>query len=219
MRVLIVNCKNYPEVQGEGATRLATAVRRVAARGIDAIIAPPTPTLGLVVKSGAKVFSQDVKGVTGDKTTGAVIPEAVMAVGAAGTILNHSESRKTPGELAKLVPRVEELGLEVCLCARTSGEAARLARLGPRYIAVEPPELIGTGVAISRAKPELIVKTVRAVRRTGYEGMILCGAGIVTGQDVKIAVRLGTDGVLVSSSVVKAQDWESKLKELAGSLK
>ena len=219
-RTLIVNCKNYPEVLGEGSIRLALAVRRVAeATKVDAVLAPPTPMLGLVAsKTGARVFSQTVAARTGDKTTGAILPQAVKAAGAAGTILNHSESRKTPAELSKLVPVLAGMGLEVCLCARTSQEAARLSKLAPAYVAVEPPELIGSGVAVSRAKPGLIEKTVSAVRRMGYGGKILCGAGIVSGEDVRAAVKLGTDGVLVASSVVKAADWEGKVRELANSL-
>jgi len=73
-------------------------------------------------------------------------------------------------------------------------------------------------VAVSKAKPQVVSGTVESARRAGYQGKILCGAGIVTGEDVKSAVRLGADGVLVSSSVVKAGDWRSRLMELAGSL-
>jgi triosephosphate isomerase (TIM) len=220
VRTIIVNCKNYPEVLGDGAVLLGQAVAAVSGHGIEAIIAPPTPMLSTVSSSTkARVFSQDVGTKTGDKTTGAVLPEAVRAAGAVGTILNHSESRKDPAALAKLVPRLSGLGLDACVCAKTSQEAARLSRLRPRYVAIEPPELIGTGVAVSRAKPDLIRRTVAAVRRAGYEGGILCGAGIVTGEDVKRAVELGSDGVLVASSVVKARDWGSRVRELADSLK
>jgi triosephosphate isomerase len=94
-----------------------------------------------------------------------------------------------------------------------------LARLEPDYIAVEPPELIGSGVAVSKARPELVSRTVSKVKQTGFRGKILCGAGIVSGDDVKKAVELGADGVLVSSSVVKAKDWESKIEELVYPLK
>lgn len=200
--------------------RLALAMSRFADPGkVDAVIAPPTPMLGLVAsKTGARVFSQTVASKAGEKTTGAILPEAVKAAGGAGTILNHSESRKTALELAKLVPRLAALGLEVCLCARTTREAVVLSKLAPHYVAVEPPELIGTGVAVSRAKPELVERTVAALRRAGYSGKILCGAGIVSGEDVRAAVRLGSDGVLVASSVVKAKDWEAKVRELTNSL-
>lgn len=218
---MVVNFKNYHEVLGEGAVRLALAVKRVAETvEVEAIVAPPTPMLALVAsKTKAQVYSQTVGSKAGDKTTGAILPEAVKAAGASGTILNHSESRRTPAELQKLVPRLVSMGMGVCLCSQTAQESAKLASLGPKYLAIEPPELIGTGVAVSKARPELVERTVSAVRRAGYGGKILCGAGIVTGTDVSKAIELGVDGVLVASSVVKAPDWESKVRELARSLK
>jgi triosephosphate isomerase (TIM) len=60
---------------------------------------------------------------------------------------------------------------------------------------------------------------VEAVRKAGYIGKFLCGAGIVSGEDVRAAIRLGAEGVLVASSVVGAGDWDSKLLELCRSLK
>lgn len=154
----------------------------------------------------------------GEKTTGAVLAEAVKEAGAAGTILNHSEARLPRSVLSRLVPRLEALGLKTCLCARNSTEVAALASLGTEYLAVEPPALIGSGVAVSRAKPGLVERSVREARDAGFHGGLLCGAGIVNGADVKKAVELGVDGVLVASSVVKASDWGSKLRELALSL-
>jgi len=220
LRTLIVNFKNYPEVMGEGSVRLALAVKRVSDTvAVEAIVAPPTPMLALVAsRTKATVYSQTVGSKSGDKTTGEVLPEAVRAAGATGTILNHSESRRTPAELRRLVPRLVSMGMGVCLCSQTAEEAADLASLGPKYLAIEPPELIGSGIAVSKARPELVQKTVSAVRKTGYAGRILCGAGIVSGEDVAKAVELGVDGVLVASSVVKAPDWESRVRELARSL-
>jgi triosephosphate isomerase len=221
LRTLIVNFKNYAEILGEGSVGLALAVKRVAdAVGVEAIVSPPTPMLGLVAsRAKVQVYSQTVGSKTGSMTTGAILPEAIKAAGASGTILNHSESKLPLAELQSLVPRVKNLGLAVCLCAETADEAAKLVPLGPKYLAIEPPELIGSGVAVSKAKPELVEMTVLAVRKAGYGGEVLCGAGIVSGEDVAKAVELGVDGVLVASSVVKAHDWESKVRELAGSLK
>jgi len=220
LRTLIVNFKNYPEVLGDGSVSLALAVKRAADDAlIEAIVAPPTPMLALVAsRTGARVYSQSVGSMKGDKTTGEILPEAVKAAGGSGTILNHSESRRTPAELGKLVPRLAGIGMEVCLCAQTAEEAAELAGLKPLYLAIEPPELIGSGIAVSKARPELVQKTVSAVRRVGYGGKILCGAGIVSGEDVTKALALGVDGVLVASSVVKARDWEAQVRELARSL-
>ncbi len=46
------------------------------------------------------------------------------------------------------------------------------------------------------------------------ETKVLTGAGIQSGECVKIAVDLGTSGVLLASSVVKADDPEAVLRDL-----
>lgn len=218
---IILNLKNYHEVLGEGSLRIAKAAQRASSKtGAEVIVAPPGPMIALVVsKVMIPVFSQTVGSETGDKTTGAFLPEAVKAAGAKGTLLNHGESTRPLSELKRLVPRLRELSLSTCLCAGTTSRAVTLARLEPDYIAVEPPELIGSGIAVSKARPELVSRTVSKVKDTGFRGKVLCGAGIVSGEDVRRAVELGVEGVLVSSSVVKAKDWESKIEELARSLK
>lgn len=220
MGTLILNFKNYASVLGAGSLKLALAANEIAAQsGVEIIVAPPNSALALVAaKVSVPVFSQAVGSQIGEKTTGADVPGAVKAAGAVGTLLNHSEMRMPAKELRQLVPRVKGIGLKVCLCAKSSKEAASLSRLDPEYVAVEPPELIGSGIAVSRARPEVVSGTVEAVKRAGYTGKVLCGAGIVDGRDVERAMELGVDGILVASSVVNAKDWRGKIRELSGSL-
>jgi triosephosphate isomerase len=221
MNTLIINLKNYSEILGNQSVKLASAAEAVAAKHskIEIIVAPPHPALGLVAaRVRIAVFSQSVSDVEGGMTTGAVIPEAVVAVGASGTLLNHSEARVDPVHIERLIPRLKKAGLKVCLCANSDTEAEELSRFRPEYLAVEPPELIGSGIAVSKARPEVVSDTVLRARRAGYEGKVLCGAGIVEGRDVEAAVKLGAEGVLVASSVVKAKNWEEKIEELAASL-
>jgi len=176
--------------------------------------------VALVASSGTvPVFSQSVGNEASGKSTGAFLPEAVKGAGAKGTLLNHSESPKSVAELRQLVPRLKGLALETCLCAATAQQASALARLEPEYMAIEPPELIGSGIPVSRARPGLVSTTVNRVRKAGFKGEVLCGAGIVSGEDVARAITLGVDGVLVSSSVVMAEDWEAKIVELCRSLR
>jgi triosephosphate isomerase len=73
-------------------------------------------------------------------------------------------------------------------------------------VAIEPPELIGTGIPVSKAQPEIVSGTVRLVREVNGKVTILCGAGISHGEDVSAALKLGTQGVLVASGIVKAKD-------------
>ncbi len=84
-------------------------------------------------------------------------------------------------------------------------------------IAVEPPELIGTGVAVSKARPEVITTSVKRIRNVNSSVLILCGAGVTTAEDVAKAIELGSQGVLVSSSVVKSKDPGRLLESMAES--
>ena len=43
---------------------------------------------------------------------------------------------------------------------------------------------------------------------------VLCGAGVKNGGDVKAAIDLGAEGVLLASGVVKAKDPESVIRDL-----
>ncbi|PIX31833.1 triose-phosphate isomerase, partial [Candidatus Bathyarchaeota archaeon CG_4_8_14_3_um_filter_42_8] len=84
---------------------------------------------------------------------------------------------------------------------------------------IEPPELIGTGIPVSKAKPEVVTDTIKLVRKVNPTVTILCGAGISHGDDVAVALRLGTQGVLVASGIVKAKDQYRVLREFAKATK
>lgn len=220
MRTLIINFKNYPEILGEKSLILAKAAEKVGEKiSVELVLAPPHPMVGLVAaRTRLQVFSQAVSESPSGATTGAVVPEAIKASGAAGTLLNHSEARLEKTRIERLLPRLRKVGLKVCLCANGEAEAEELARFGSEYLAVEPPELIGSGIAVSKAKPEVVSDTILRTRRAGYLGKVLCGAGIVDGKDVEAAVKLGAEGILVASGVVKARNWKEKIAELAAPL-
>ncbi len=92
------------------------------------------------------------------------------------------------------------------------------ATLKPEMIAVEPPDLIGTGIPVSKAKPEVVTGAVELVKQVNPNVITLCGAGITKGKDVAAALRLGTEGVLVASGVVKANNPYKVLLEFAQNL-
>lgn len=214
---LIVNFKNYEAGLGPKAISLARAAEKIQQEtGVNLVVAPPTPMLNAVASSvSVEVFAQKVENLPEGKSTGAVIPESIREAGCKGSLLNHSESRDTLKAITELVPRMTSLNLKTCICGETVSEAVKFAGLKPLYIALEPPELIGTGMAVSKAKPHLIQNFVRRLTDHKFRGAILCGAGIVSGADVAAAIRLGTDGILVSSSVMKSEEPGAKLLELA----
>jgi triosephosphate isomerase (TIM) len=220
-RAFIVNFKNYPEVMGEGSVRLAKAAASLSWEvGIYVAVAPPTPMLHTIASTvKIPVFAQRTELGEQGKSTGHAIPESIKAAGCAGSLLNHSESRIPLDVLGVTIERMKNLGLASCACAETTEEALEIAALDPEFLAIEPPELIGTGRAVSRARPELITGTAEALAKSGYEGSLLYGAGIVSAEDVAAAMRLGTTGILVASSVVTARDWQAKLRELGTAMR
>jgi triosephosphate isomerase len=86
-------------------------------------------------------------------------------------------------------------------------------------VAIEPPELIGSGRSVSKTKPEVVTSTVELIRNINDDVIILCGAGITTGEDARAAIRLGTDGILLASAFTKAGDPAKVLFELANASK
>lgn len=217
---IIVNFKCYQEATGRMAVRLAKVAEEVAERyGVSVAVAPQFTDIAVVAREvSVPVFAQHVDPVRPGSHTGHVLPEAVREAGAVGTLLNHSERRLPPAVLRESVARAREAGLVTLVCADTPGACGEAAKLGPDLIAVEPPELIGTGVPVSRARPEVVTKALEAVKKIDPAIPVLCGAGITSGADVEAAVRLGARGVLVASGVVKAEDPRRVLAEMAEAL-
>lgn len=95
-------------------------------------------------------------------------------------------------------------------CGHRQGPAV----FSPYYIAVEPPELIGGDISVTSANPSIVTNTVETVKGVNKEIKVLCGAGVKNGGDVKAAVDLGAEGVLLASGVVKAADPEAVIRDL-----
>ena len=214
--LFLLNLKVYPAVLGKGARALGEMLQRVAAeRAIPAAIAPPMPDLSTLAGAlSIPVLAQHVDPFDAGARTGWVPAEAVRAVGARGSLVNHSEHPLEPGLVRVAVDRLRAEGLVAVVCARTTGEAVDLARTRPEYLAIEPPELIGGPVSVSSARPELIRETVDAVRKVSPTTLVLCGAGIRDRRDVAKSIELGSAGVLVASAVTTAPDPERALREL-----
>jgi len=75
--------------------------------------------------------------------------------------------------------------------------------------------LIGTQKSISTEKPYLITECSNIINDEKTETKLICGAGISTKEDVKIALENGSSGILVSSSITKSSNWHDKIFELA----
>ncbi|MCE4607073.1 MAG: triose-phosphate isomerase [Desulfurococcales archaeon] len=209
--ILVVNYKAYPTSHGKIAESIARKASELSSTGkIRIILAVPATEVYRISKIHEDTYIQSVDPVTEGAHTGHVTIEMAEDSGAKGVLLNHSEKKLLYRDIQAILKKAK---IETLVCAETPEEAAAVSLLNPTIIAIEPPELIGTGIPVSKAKPEIITDTVKLVRQYNTETIILTGAGISTPDDAIKAMQLGTQGVLIASAVMKARDPLGKLVE------
>jgi len=206
--LIIINFKTYLEATGRRAVELSREFARISnATAVSVAVAPQFADIAQVAAHmGIPVFAQHTDPIGPGAFTGQVLAESLEAAGADGTILNHSERTIRLSEIQNVISHVRGLQLLTVVCAGTAESAAAISLMEPDMVAVEPPELIGTGRAVSKEKPEVIQNAVRRIRSVNPSVKILCGAGISSGDDVYAALRLGAEGFLIASSIIKAPD-------------
>ncbi len=214
---ILVNFKGYLESICKRALELAKAAERASIEsGVCIGVAPQFVDIAKVAEAvSIPVFAQHIDPIPPGAYTGYVLPEAVKEAGAVGTLINHSERQLTFSDVDIAVRRAREVGLTSIVCVTNSRMGAAVASLQPNMIAIEPRELIGTYASISKIKPDVIAEAVELVRGINPRIRILCGAGIANSVDVIVVLRLGADGIIVASDVVKAKDPYEVLSKLA----
>jgi triosephosphate isomerase len=219
--IIIVNFKTYSEATGRRAIELAKQAEKVNKEtGACIIVAPQFADIAPVAEAvEIPIFAQHLDIIKPGSHTGHILVESIKEAGAVGTLINHSEKQLKLSDIDTAIRLAREKKLISCVCANNPSVSAAAATLKPDMVSVEPPELIGTGIAVSRAQPEIITNTVKLVRGINIEVTILCGAGISHSQDVAAALELGTEGVLVASSIVKAKDPYKMLCDFADATK
>ncbi|MCU4750385.1 triose-phosphate isomerase [Halobacteria archaeon AArc-curdl1] len=208
---VLVNLKTYPCDSVAVAQAAAEVDETTDAR---IAVAPQAAHLEAVAETGVETWAQHVDPIEYGSNTGHTLAESVADAGAAGTLINHSEHRLTLDAIDGSVRAAERAGLETVVCANNPAQIGAAAALGPDAVAVEPPELIGSGTPVSQADPDIVSDAVEAAAAVDSDVTVLCGAGISTGDDVVAAGELGSKGVLLASGVAKADDPAAALADL-----
>jgi triosephosphate isomerase len=214
--LIVLNFKTYKESTGQAALTLAKICEDVAAQAsVKIAVAPQFADLhSISQKVKIPVYSQHVDGAGYGSFTGMVTAASLKAVGVSGSLINHSERRLGLAEIEASLAACRSLGLFSIICTNNVATTRAAAALEPDYVAVEPPELIGSGIPVSKADPEVVRGSVEAVKRIAPRVGVLCGAGISRGEDLRAALDLGSEGVLLASGIIKAKDQRRALEEL-----
>ena len=214
--LIVVNFKTYESASGQSAEDLAASMEKFTNRNFRMIAVVSAFDLHSIASNSTnlEVWSQHLDPVGKGSYTGWLEPESAIYRGAVGTIINHAEHKvsiKHVKELMEMLPS----DFPICACAADVDEAIELAKLNPTFIAVEPPELIGGDISVTTADPSIVLDTVKAVKSVNSNVRVLCGAGVKNGSDVRKAIELGAEGVLLASGVTKAEDVDAVLDDLS----
>ena len=213
--MIFVNFKTYKEGTGEEAVKLAKICEEVSKKsGVEIIPVVQVADLYRISKeTKIPLWIQHLDWFPQGQFTGWVNLEAVIEAGASGTLLNHSEHQIPPGTIKQVIKRRQQF--KIMVCARTLGQAERLAKLKPDFLSYEPPELIGSQEkSVASEKPETIKKIVEMASIP-----VIVGAGVHSQEDVKISLEMGAKGVLLATDVVLAKEPKKELEGLTEGFK
>jgi len=218
--LVIVNFKTYPEATGKRALELSKIIGEVAAENsVNAAVAPQYADIYRVASDvKIPVIAQHVDPIMPGRNTGWVTIESVKAAGAVGTLVNHSEHKLQISQIEEIVKLARRAEFVTIACAADVEESRKVAKVGPDMILIEPPELVGTGIPVSKAKPDVVRNSVKAIKRVNARIKVICGAGITAGEDVARAIELGTEGVGVSSGVVCSRDQGKAFEDIVSGI-
>jgi triosephosphate isomerase len=217
---LLINFKAFKEGTGKSALKIARLSEKIANK-LNACIAVSPNFLDLkeiAKKVSIFTFAQHCDAVEEGAFTGHITAYQIKEAGGKGVILNHSEKRMELDDVEDMIELARKYGLTTIVCANNIDVAKAVAVLNPDFIALEPPELIGGNISVSKAQPEIITNLVIEVKKYNTKVKLLVGAGIKTKDDVKKAIELGTDGVILASGVVKAKNVSKAIEDLASGL-
>ena len=142
-----VNPKSY--IYGEQALKIAKyADSRAEKYDIDVFFTAQLVDIPQIKRETRHLIlcAQHMDGIVPGRGMGHVLPEALVAAGVEGVILNHAEKPMTIGELVRAVRRAKELGLIVTICADSVEEVRAVATLQSDIMICEETSHIGTGV-------------------------------------------------------------------------
>ncbi|HUI40231.1 MAG TPA: triose-phosphate isomerase, partial [Methanothrix sp.] len=201
---------------GEEALRLAEICEDVSKEySVEMIVAPQTADIHMISEAvKIPVYAQHVDGVGYGGFTGHITAASLKAAGASGSLINHSERRLKLAEIDASISACRSSDLKTIVCTNNVATTRAAAALEPDFVAVEPPELIGSGIPVSKANPDVVLESVDAVKDIASGVGVLCGAGIARGEDLKAALDLGSIGVLLASGIIKAKDQRAALEDL-----
>jgi len=200
--LFFINLKAYDESTGKKAAELIRNIERKFS-GNSSLIVVLNP-LDSMIGTTLQKYIQTAEPLAAGPFTGHIPIGILREYNYSGVMLNHSECRISNDKIGESVAMASKMGLKSLVCADGLEKIREIIHFKPDFIAYEPPELIGGNISVSTAKPEIIGESVQLLK--GTKSRLVVGAGIKNRIDVRMSKKLGAEGILVSSGVVKSPE-------------
>jgi len=215
--MIVLNFKAYKEASGKKALKLAKIAEEVSKKyKVEIFVAPQFLDIPLITKEvETPVLSQHVDDVEEGRFTGSISFNSLKEYGVYGSLINHSEKKVSIEKIEKVIKIGKKYGIKIFALASNLKEAENISKLSPYSLSYEPPELIASGRAVSKYKAKSLEEFIKLVNKVNPKIVKLCGAGITNEEDVKAALDLRTQGVLIASAFVFAKNKRKFLEKIA----
>lgn len=197
--MIFLNYKTYSETSGRNAIKLCQLIKNTNS-SIPIIPCPQISDLKPVANSiQHPIWAQHLD------------PEEIEEYSnhISGTLLNHSNRPLSLEVITKTLKRARQHQLNVMVITDSLDMIKSTTKLNPDYIGFEDPKLIGGPIPMVQAHPDLIKKAA-----TFSNQPLIIGGGIRSTQDVKLALKLGAQGILVASEFAKSSNPQTTLDQL-----
>lgn len=194
--------------------RIALAADKAAIRyDIDVLLITPYTEIRRVAENTSRllVIAPYMDCIRPGRGMADVLPEALLAAGARGVVVNHCERPMPLSVVRQTIQRAHELDLLSFACADTIAETKAIAHLRPDIINPEPTELIGSK---SSRDFGYVMESIRAVKEICPDILVEQAAGVSSGADVYQLIYAGAEAVGASSGILCAKDPCAMLDEM-----
>ena len=214
--MIVLSLKTYKEATADNAVKLCQIIKKVADETKVPIIPAAQPFDIYRIKQAVdmEVWAQHLDPIDPNRHFGWLSPYSAKQAGASGVVINHLEHEIDFKTIKATVEKCKQYDLKTLVIVGTVDLAKQVNELKPDYLAYENADLIGGDVAMIDHDPEGTKQVVALASMP-----VIVGAGIRTGEHVKKTLAVGGAGVILASAVVKAEDQEAALKDLASGFK
>ena len=208
----VVNPKNF--LYGESLMELARYADKLAGKySIDILFTAPAVELAIVAEDCPNliVTAQHMDQIEPGNSMGKILAESLKQIGIQVVVLNHADHPLSVAAIAETIGRAQAVGLQTIVCADSVQEAQALALLEPDILLAEPTSLIGQS---ETSGEEYVTATIEKIKESNPNILVEQGAGVRSEKDVLKLLRLGADGVGVTSGIIKADNPKEMMEKM-----